>query len=198
MNNVELKKHIESRVGCPEALDELKYLFGWKPDGDGTDWLGGRDSARMWAECLRPEGLLWYASAHVSRQELVLAVCDCAEMALRYVPENENRPRLAIETARKWAVGKGNAKKVKKAARNAAEAGVALCETETDECWDESAVSACYAASHIYTYPAATLSCVGHAAYASVAVGQITAARAANAKMCRLIRQRWPVCPEAK
>jgi|GEM_PF-6745249 len=198
MNNIELRQHIEGRVGCPEALDGLKYLFGWKPDGDGMDWLGGRDSARMWAECLRPEGLLWYASAHVSQQELVLAACDCAEMALRYVPAGEDRPRLAIEIARKWARGKGNAKKVKKAARKAAKAGDAWCEIDGYENRYESAVSACYAASHMYTYPAATLSCVGRATWASVAVGQMAACDVADAEMCRLIRLRWPVCPEAK
>jgi hypothetical protein len=40
------------------------------------------------------------------RKVIVLAACDCAELALKYVPEGENRPRKAIETARKWAPGK--------------------------------------------------------------------------------------------
>ena len=38
-----------------------------------------------------------------SRRKLVLAACDCAELALKHVPEGEDRPRKAINTARRWA-----------------------------------------------------------------------------------------------
>ncbi|MFO0474195.1 MAG: putative immunity protein, partial [Alphaproteobacteria bacterium] len=69
----------------------------------------------MWADCERPDWLLWWAAHSVPRQELVLAACDCAELALRYVPQGEDRPRLAIETARRWARGEATVKEVRAA-----------------------------------------------------------------------------------
>jgi hypothetical protein len=96
MINTALRQFLTSRDACSAAMD----------------WLGDRDSGQMWAECERPDWLLWWAGQAVSRQELVLAACDCAEMALRYVPEGENRPRLAIETARRCARGEATAEEV--------------------------------------------------------------------------------------
>ena len=39
------------------------------------------------------------------RKEVVSAACDCAELALKHVPEGENRPRKCIEVVRAWAAG---------------------------------------------------------------------------------------------
>lgn len=47
-----------------------------------------------------------------------LHVCDIAERALRSVPEGEERPRIAIETARKYAAGEASEEEM--AAANAA------------------------------------------------------------------------------
>jgi hypothetical protein len=46
-------------------------------------------------------------------QQVVLAACACAETALKYVPKGEDRPRLAIETARKWAHGETTLQEVR-------------------------------------------------------------------------------------
>jgi hypothetical protein len=40
-----------------------------------------------------------------ARRPLVLAACDCARLALPHVLPGEDRPRLAIETAERWARG---------------------------------------------------------------------------------------------
>ena len=103
MTNEKLRQFLASRDACPAFMD----------------WLGKRDSAQMWAECRRPDWLIWWAGQAVSRQELVLAACDCAETALRYVSEVEDRPRRAIETARRWATGEATVEEVD-AARAAA------------------------------------------------------------------------------
>lgn len=69
--------------------------------------------------------MLWYICKMEigTRQERIHIICDCAATALKYVPKGENRPRLAIEAARKYADEKTpeNLEKLN-AARAAAEA----------------------------------------------------------------------------
>jgi len=155
MKNEELRQFLTSRHACRAAMD----------------WLGDRDSSQMWADCERPDWLLWWAGQVVSRQELVLAACDCAETALRFVPQGEDRPRLAIETARRWAKGEATVEEVRAAAAAACAADAAY------------AVYAAYAADAA-AYAADAAACAVYAADA-----------AAYATMCRLIRARWPECP---
>lgn len=160
MTNEALRQFLMSRDACQSAID----------------WLGDRDSEQMWAECERPDWLLWWAAHVVPRQELVLAACDCAETALRYVPEGEDRPRLAIETARRWARGEATVEEVRAAD---AAARAAACDAGN---------AAAYAA---LTSFAVTTVCAALTAYAAARA----AAGAARATMCRLIRTRWPECP---
>jgi hypothetical protein len=126
----------------------------------------------------------------VPRQELVLAACDCAETALRYVPEGEHRPRLAIETARRWARGEATVKEVD-AARVAAISA-----------YINAGYAASFAALTAYATPApfaAHSAAVAAKEAARAAAHAPNAAAAANdaayAEMCQLIRQRWPECP---
>jgi hypothetical protein len=154
------------------------------------DWLGDRDSGQMWADCERPDWLLWWAAHAVPRQELVLAACDCAELALRFVPANEHRPRLAIETARRWATGEATVEEVD-AARVAAISA-----------YINAGYAASFAALTAYATPApfaAHSAAVAAKEAARAAAHAPNAAAAANdaayAEMCQLIRQRWPECP---
>jgi hypothetical protein len=149
------------------------------------DWLGDRDSDQMWAECKRPDWLLWWAGQVVPRQELVLAACDCAEMALRYVPEGEHRPRLAIETARRWVRGEATVDEVD-AARVAAISA-----------YINAGYAASCAALTAYATPApfAAHSAAAAAEEAARSAVYAAARAAADAAMCRLIRTRWPECP---
>jgi hypothetical protein len=174
MTNEKLRQFLISRSACPAFMD----------------WLGKRDSAQMWAECRRPDWLLWWAGQAVSRQELVLAACDCAETALRYVSEVEDRPRLAIETARRWARGEATVKEVD-AARVAAISA-----------YINAGYAASFAALTAYATPApfaAHSAAVAAKEAARAAAHAPNAAAAANdaayAEMCQLIRQRWPECP---
>jgi hypothetical protein len=54
-----------------------------------------------------------------SKQTVVFCACDCAETSLQFVPEKENRPKIAIQTARKWAEGKASKIECEKAADDA-------------------------------------------------------------------------------
>jgi len=163
MNNVELVKFLEIRLHWDDVII----------------WLGDRDSTQMWADCERPDVLLMYAAAHVSTQELVSAACDCAETALRYVPQGEDRPRVAIEAARRWTRGEANMESVC-AAANASE---------------DVAGDAASAATHAAACAGSTYNW-GHACAAARAACSAVARYSANADLCSLIRQRWPVCPE--
>ncbi len=179
MKNAELRQFLASRSACQPAMD----------------WLGDRDSGQMWADCERPDWLLWWAAHAVPRQELVLAACDCAELALRFVPANEHRPRLAIETARRWATGEATVEEVRAAraaADDAADAAYAA-RAGARAAADAVAAAAAYAAADAAAYAA-------RAAYHADEPfrGAYAALRAANvtyATVCQLIRQRWPECP---
>jgi hypothetical protein len=62
-----------------------------------------------WDACDRGDWLLWLLGrlsgppGSESRRKLVLAACACARLALPHVKAGEDRPRLAIETAERWA-----------------------------------------------------------------------------------------------
>ena len=92
---------------------------------DAKRWAEGKSFHVVWITCKRGDWLLWLCGkmddkkGWPTRKQLVLAACACAETALKYVPEGEERPRIAIETARKWARGKATLEQVKEAATNA-------------------------------------------------------------------------------
>jgi len=87
MNHTALLKQLNA---CPDALD----------------WYEDRASQTAWHECERGDWLLWVAAQiNIDRTLLISAACDCAETGLKYVPVGDDRPRLAMETARRWVRG---------------------------------------------------------------------------------------------
>ena len=86
-------------------------LRGLGACAEAVVWVGDRDFRTALAECSRANWILWLCGRMVdtptwpTQQQLTLAACACAETALRFVPPSENRPRLALETARRWARG---------------------------------------------------------------------------------------------
>lgn len=62
------------------------------------------DPETAWSVCHRADWMLWLTERlGIDRPALVRAACDCARTALKYVPAGEDRPRLAIEAAERWA-----------------------------------------------------------------------------------------------
>ena len=107
------------------------------------------------------------------RKILVLAACECARQSLHLVPEGEDRPRLAIETAEKWARGEASIEEVKTAAAAAAADAAAI---------------AAYTAARAAAY------------YAADAAGAATAADAAAreeslAESAKIVRKYFPSHP---
>ena len=108
--------------------DYIKRIVELGACSDALEWLLTEfppSLATAWAACQRGDWMLWLAGHVVgppgdsSRIPLVLAACDCAEPALVHVPAWEDRPRLAIDTARRWARGEATLDDVRTAALNA-------------------------------------------------------------------------------
>jgi len=74
---------------------------------DAIDWAAAHpDHEEAWHASVRGDHLLWIAAKlGVDRKLVVLAACACARTTLVHVPEGEDRPRIAIETAEAWARG---------------------------------------------------------------------------------------------
>jgi len=73
---------------------------------DAQAWIKetGYNLQTAWARCTRADWMLWWlAHTDYPRPKLVKLTCQCARTALQYVPQGEDRPRLAIEAAEKWA-----------------------------------------------------------------------------------------------
>ena len=113
-----LQEHLESLGACQEA----------------REWAGARTATETWEQCERADWLLWWAAKTEANthQQVVLAACACARRALRFVSEGEDRPRLAIEAAERWA-----AEPTKDNQRAAAAAEAAAAEAEA--AWAEAA-----------------------------------------------------------
>ena len=100
--------------------------------------------------------MFWIAAkVGIPRERIVLAACDCAELALQHVPANEDRPRIAIATSRRWALGRETIANVKVAA---ADAHAAVRDAAYD--------AICAAARNAYA-AAAVADAAAHAAHAA-------------------------------
>ena len=79
---------------------------------EAVEWAAKQKGTRqeMWERCPRADWLLWLAgrvAMHGSpeHRQVVLAACACARTVLHLVPAGEEHPRVAIETAERWARG---------------------------------------------------------------------------------------------
>jgi len=92
---------------------------------EAQKWAKGKSLAVVWKTCKRGDWLLWLCGKMAdkpnwpTRKEVVLAACDCAELALKHVPEGEDRPRKCIEVVRAWAAGTATLDEVRTARRAA-------------------------------------------------------------------------------
>ena len=160
-------------------------------------WLRTQpDAATAWEACERPDWLIWWLKRQpaTDRKTLVRIACACARTALRFVPKDEERPRLAIETTERWLVGSATIEEVRTAAVAAAydaadadadaAAAAAYAAAYADAYAGAYAYAAAAAAADAYAYAA-----VAYAAAADAAADAAAAARRqANIQMCGIIR----------
>ena len=97
-------------------------------------WLNTQTDPHVaWEMCERPDWMIWFARRRsVERKVLVRIACDCARTALRFVPEGEDRPRLAIETAERWTRNEATIDEVRAAAYVADAAAYAAADVAAD------------------------------------------------------------------
>lgn len=89
--NETTRKHLENMHACEDAVE----------------WASEQSSLRQaWRVCKRGDWMLWYAArVGMDHKRLVWVACQCARLALKHVPDGEERPRKAIELAERWASG---------------------------------------------------------------------------------------------
>ena len=88
----------------PEAFEIL--LRRLNACEDAVAWARGKTFREAWLTCERGDWMFWLAArAGVDLKTVVLAACACARLSLKYVKVGEDRPRIAIETAERWARG---------------------------------------------------------------------------------------------
>ena len=95
---------------------------------DGLEWIRGKSFEEFWNTAERADWMLWIAGKMVrvdgwwTRQQIVLTACACAETVLDIFEKkypNDKRPRVAIETARRWCSGVASIEEVRDASASA-------------------------------------------------------------------------------
>ena len=153
----------------------------------GWDWETAWEGRQAEADAL-----LRQASAVHDKRRL-LAACDCAETALRFVPPGEVRPRDAIETARRWVRREASLAEVRRAAIAAASAAVDTGDDDAAEAASRAAASAADAVASRAPAPVAAGASSSAAAAAAARASEEAADRAppeANADVIAWVAHR--------
>ena len=150
---------------------------------EASAWSKGKSLSAAWKDSNRGDWMLWLCGRMAdkpgwpTRKEVVLAACDCAELALKHVPAGEDRPRKCIETVRAWAAGTATLDDVLTARRAAAVYAADAYAAYAADAYAADAYAASYAAYAAYT--AAYAAYATDAAYAADYAASYTAAYAA-------------------
>jgi hypothetical protein len=133
--------------------DACKAAVAWLEDSEH------QTLAEAWNACERADWMLWLLARMYpdAPGPFRLACCACAETALRFVPKGEDRPRIAIETARRYARGLATP------AELAAAWAAAWAAAELAAAWDAAELAAAWAAARDAAWAAAA----GDAAWAA-------------------------------
>ena len=117
-----------------------EYLVSLDACAESVEWVGDKTLAEAWATCERADWMLWLVSkidgSYTPR--LRLAACACARTSLKYVPAGEDRPRLAIKCAERYARGEATKDELaaaRAAAWDAAWAAAGAAEAAWDAAW---------------------------------------------------------------
>ena len=170
MNNKDFVTKLKELSACSEAVE----------------FVGDKDFKTAWQKCVRSDWMLWLICKMEigTRKERIHIICDCVATALKYVPKGEDRPRLAIKAARKYA-DKRTPENLERLNTAGAAVGDAAGDAARAAAGDAAGDAARAAAR------AAAWAAAGNAAWAAAwaAVGD-AAWDAAHNKMCNIIRRK--------
>jgi hypothetical protein len=131
------------------------------------------NAKELWNYCERGDWMLWVAvKLEVDKKHVVKAACECAKISLHLVPEGEERPRKAIETALAWTEGNASLEDVQRA--YVASAAFAVDTT------DFTAAYAAAAATYAAVVAAAAVFATAYAATYAAAAAAVAAYAAAD------------------
>ena len=147
---------------------------------EAIEWVATQKSlAIAWKNCERGDWMLWLLAVkgktNKTHRRIVTAACQCARLALRFVPANEVRPLKAIEAAEAWTENP----------------------TQTMAAWAAGAAEAARAAARAAEAAGAAARAARAAAEAAWAAGAAGAAGAAEDKKCAdIVRKYFPAAPK--
>ena len=182
-----LSDQLTALDACPQAIEWARNYT---------------DLESAWAACDRADWMLWLVSEDLSsREELgyCLMACDFAERALVHVPDGEDRPRQAIDVARRYIRGETTEEELGIAGADAgAAAGAAAWAAETAA--GAAARAAAWAVETAAGVAQDAAEVAAGAAARAAAEADGTAAWAAawaaeSAAQADIIRSYWPVPP---
>ena len=166
------------------------------------EWVAGHNgnSSECWRDCERGDWMAWIVAKMegkfgITRQTLVFALCDCAELSLHIFEEkypDDKRPRMALDVTRKWANGEATDNELKKAA-DAADAAYAAYAAYA-AAYAAHAAHAAYAAA----YAAHAAYAAAHAAYAAYAAYAADARKGTLKQCADIFRKHFSQLGETK
>ena len=108
MSPAAFREYLNRLNACPEAVE----------------WAKGKSLFEAWRTCDRADWMLWLVARvdKIYTPRLRLAACACVRTALKYVPIGEDRPKLAIECAERYARGEATVGELAAAVAAAGEA----------------------------------------------------------------------------
>jgi hypothetical protein len=173
---------------------------------DATSWVRKQEletAQAIWDACESPSWMIWYAArCGIEHKTLVRLAAAFARSVLFLAPENEQRPRVCVETVEAWCEGRATIENVRVAADAATDAATDAVYAAADAAY-AATYAATYAADAAYVaaYAAAYAADAADAAYAAYAHAA-TYAAAAGARVetrrqvqLELIRKAIPACP---
>ena len=165
-------------------------ILRFDPCAEGANGLAAQPDARTaWESCSRSDWMIWLLRKvfDVDDKRFRLAACDIAESVLHLVAPGEDRPRIAIETARGWLAGTATLKELDAAVRGARAAADDAYSTAAAAAY--AAANAADAAADAYSAAAAGYPSAGYpSAYAAAATAYNRKQRHVN---CDILRKHF-------
>jgi hypothetical protein len=173
---------------------------------EATEWADTQpDLQTAWQNCQRSEWMLWlmdHTTVDPNDPRRRLMACDFAEAVLHLAPKGEDRPRKAVEVARRFANGQATEEELaaaSSAARDAASsaawaaAWAAACAMNAAR---DAAAAADWAAASAKNAARAAARAAASATSAAADWAAASARDAASDAQCEIIRNYFPECPE--